>query len=126
MRAEFTRLARHLIAILDRGAGFTSTIGNLVVSQAPLRVLITRDQFGTMFHLDAPSMQRLAELNPGLASAQVGIRDDTRKYFEMLHGPVYREVALLLTGFNDDQLRTVGGIVFEEDGTDATVWSSPP
>lgn len=124
MRAEFTRLARHLVAMLDRRAGFTSTIGNLLVPQAPLRVLVTKDEFGTIFQLDPPSMQRLTEFNPGLASARVGIRDDTREYFESLHGPIFREVALLLTGLNDEQLHTVGGIVFEEAGSDAPMWSS--
>ncbi len=84
-----------------------------------IAIELGRQGNGATYRLTSTSIARLREQFPGVqpTSHNLFIGYDTRELFEQQHGPMWRQIALLLTGLNVEQLEQLGGVCFVEPST---------
>jgi hypothetical protein len=83
----------------------------------PIRIDIGRDSEGATYELHPLSRRRIEKEFPGVRSApQVYVGYKTRTEFEELHGPMWKQIAMILTGLSWEQMEKLGGVVIYDAG----------
>ena len=73
---------------------------------------------GTTYRLHPVSRERLRVAFPTIAQApSVFVGFDTQADFESLHGPMWGQIAMLLTGLSLQRLREMGRVIVREPAT---------
>ena len=89
------------------------TLDHAAPTTSPLVVSVGRQGDGYAFELEPRSRARVREQAAQLAPAgQVFISFDTKADFESAHGPMWKQVVLMLTGMREQDLRELGGARF--------------
>lgn len=79
--------------------------------KGPLIIFVTRDYDGCLYALPLISQRRIEELLPGarqLPMIFLGYRE--RADFEVLHAPLWNQMATMLTGLTPQELSSLGGV----------------
>lgn len=84
----------------------------------PLIIHVNVDGTGITFSLGLSARRRLERDFGVHASPRVFVGHETRAAFEEIHGPMLRQLVLVLTGVDEDRLRDVGPIEFREPVTE--------
>ncbi len=80
--------------------------------QEPIIILAGVQRNGTTYQLDPLSKLRLEAALPGAKPApRIFVGHETQADFETLHGPMWPQIASLLTGVSVDRLETLGGVI---------------
>ncbi len=84
----------------------------------PLIILVGLQADGATYALEPRSRQRIQEAFPGVPVApSVFVGYKTREEFEALHGPMWRQIVILLTGVTLERLReTLGEVIVRVPG----------
>lgn len=81
----------------------------------PIRVNINRDPDGCYYELDPLSRSRIATAHPGVRAApMVFIGYKSKADFEALHGPLWPQIAMVLSGLDWTRLQALGGVVLHD------------
>ncbi len=66
---------------------------------------------GVTYRLEAGSRRRIAGAFQGVHPSRhnVFVGYDTREDFENVHGPIWRQIAIILTGLSWEQIQKLGG-----------------
>jgi hypothetical protein len=76
-------------------------------------IQVGRQLDGYTFRLDPRSRAEIAESLPKpLPATSVFVSFETREGLERVYGPMWQQVAILLTGLSEAQLGNLGGSVF--------------
>jgi len=86
----------------------------------PLEIVIERNDEGWVFQLDDESARRVQ--SAGGQPARVGVRYDVADDFRRLHGQLYPYAAQWVTGLSGEQLLSLGGARFRNDGRVVGRW----
>lgn len=65
---------------------------------------------------------RLPDWSP--AAKSVFVSFDTQRDFERMHGPMWTQIVMLLTGLNEDKLRDLGGFTFISPADEEVIYES--
>ena len=77
----------------------------------PLVIQIGRQRDGCTYQLHPSSRARLRKEFPDVRPVpSVFIGYDTKSDFEALHGPLWKQIATMLTGLSWERIETLGGI----------------
>ncbi|MEL6347477.1 MAG: hypothetical protein AAFV53_30455 [Myxococcota bacterium] len=88
-------------------------------NSSPILIYIGRQQDGCVYQLHPSSLRRVRAEHPSAKPAsQVFIRFDSDGSFEDLHGPLWAQIAGMLTGLNAKQLEAMGGVELYEPRTE--------
>lgn len=86
----------------------------------PLRIHIGRQSDGCSYALHPRSASRVKEAFPSARIApRVFVGFDTQAAFEEAHGPIWDQIAQLLTGLTHAQLQALGGVELYDPDTGA-------
>jgi hypothetical protein len=89
----------------------------------PLVIYVGRQATGCAYELGPLSRRRIKESFPQAKSApSVFVGYDTKKDFERVHGPIWEQVAAILTGLSADQISKLGGLRIY-DPVDESKWT---
>jgi len=92
----------------------------------PIKIAIGRQSDGCSYQLDPLSRQRIQSMFPGVRVApRVFVGYETRSEFEAIHGPMWGQIARLLTGVSVEKLNEIGGFLIYEPATKRT-WAGEP
>ena len=84
----------------------------------PIVILAGLQQDGTTYQLHPVSSERLRTAFPGVRQApSVFVGYDTKADFETLHGPMWSQIAQLLTGVSVERLRELGPVLVRVPST---------
>ena len=94
----------------------TSTLiaerGDLVTDQTPIIILAGLQADGTTYQLHPSSRNRVRERFPSATQApSVFVGYETQADFESLHGPMWGQIAMMLTGLSLEKLEGLGHVV---------------
>ena len=81
------------------------------MSNQPIIIEFGLQGDGVTYRLEFRSRRRIAEAFPGVHPSRhnVFVGYDTRDDFEKIHGPIWRQIAIILTGLNWEQIIQLGG-----------------
>lgn len=96
-------------------------------SENPLIIELGRQRSGATYRLTSASVERIRRRFPQVHPTphNLFIGYDTRDLFEEQHGPMWAQIALLLTGLNPTQIEEAGGICFKEPATGSEYLPEP-
>lgn len=78
---------------------------------SPLVIHIGRQSDGCAYELNPRSRVEILRRFPGVRSVPgVFVGYDTRAEFEELHGPMWKQIAMMLTGLTWEQIESMGGV----------------
>mgnify|MGYP001426042618 CR=1 FL=1 len=78
---------------------------------SPLVIHIGRQSDGCAYELNPRSVAVIRARYPGVrAVPSVFVGYDTRTEFEELHGPMWKQIAMMLTGLSWEQIEQMGGV----------------
>lgn len=81
----------------------------------PIVITIGRQRDGTTYRLHPSSKARVQAQYPTVHPApSVFVGYDTQSDFQRIHGPMWKQVAMLLTGLGAQQMRELGGVRLED------------
>ena len=96
-----------------------------VVEKDPFEIYIGMQRHGFVFRLRPKSRQRLEEEFPSVPDASsVTIGYDTKRDFERVHGAIWQQVVMLLTGLSLEKLNAAGGCLITVPGSGKVVYDS--
>ena len=101
-------------AARDHTVDVTQSSENRADELAPLVVDVSDDRSGTTFSLALSARRALEGRFHVHPSPRVFVGHDTRSEFEKMHGPMLRQILLILTGLSEQQLRDLGRAEFRE------------
>lgn len=80
----------------------------------PIKIQVNRQLTGTTYALDGDSRRALEVHFPGIRAAPaVYVSTETDKDFEEIHGKIWKQIALVLTGLPVTKLRELGVELFD-------------
>jgi hypothetical protein len=83
-----------------------------VNEEIPIIILAGVQSEGTTYQLHPVSKDRLAEAFPGVQQAPtVFVGYDTQADFETIHGPMWAQIAMLLTGVSLEKLLEIAPVL---------------
>lgn len=89
----------------------------------PLTILVGRQSDGCTYQLDPQSRRRLAAHAPEAFRAPlVFVGYETQADFERAHGPLWSQIAQLLSGLSEMALRAMGGFTLYDPERETTVY----
>lgn len=75
----------------------------------PIRIQVNRQLTGTTYALDGDSRRAIQASFPGVhAAPSVYIATETEDDFERIHGKMWKQIAMVLTGLSTTKLRELG------------------
>lgn len=82
---------------------------------------------GCTYLLDAKSRERIQTAFPEAKLVpRVFIGFNKEAEFERLHGPIWEQVATILTGLTDEQIQLLGGLQLYDPVSKSVVWRWEP
>jgi hypothetical protein len=79
----------------------------------PIVVEVGKQRNGATFRLSPKTEVRLASRIPDWSPASsIFVSFDTSWDFDRLHGPMWTQIAMLLTGLSEEQIQSLGGFIF--------------
>lgn len=88
-------------------------------SQDPILVFIGQQRDGCVYELHPLSQERITASHPNTRlPSKIFIGFDEQAAFEDAHGPLWRQIAMLLTGLSWEELEQMGGVELYEPATD--------
>lgn len=76
-----------------------------------LLINIGRQSDGCTYQLNPRSRAEIRNKFPGVHSApSIFVGYETQSDFESLHGPMWKQIAMMLTGLSWDQIEAMGGV----------------
>lgn len=101
-------------AARDHTVGVTQSSEIQADELAPLVVAVSDDRSGTTFSLALAARRALEGRYHVHPSPRLFVGHETRSEFENVHGPMLRQILLILTGLSEQQLRELGRAEFRE------------
>ena len=96
-------------------------------AQKPLRVVVAHEADQSSYALDADSVARVREaLGPGWKAPTIRISDADEADLAFYRGQVVPNLVPIVTGFDQERLRTLGGVRFVEGATGQVIFEWPP
>ena len=90
---------------------------------AALVINVGRSFDGWVFELEPRSRQKVQAAYPPITPVgRVAIGYETRSDFEQVHGPIWNQVAILLTGLSPQRLSKIGDCRFVDAMTGRTLY----
>lgn len=92
----------------------------------PIRININRERDGCYYELDPVSRSQVgAARAEARVAPMVFIGYKSEQDFDALHGPLWLQIARLLTGLSDEELEEFGGVVLYDPVGEREVRSVP-
>ncbi|MFY9820235.1 MAG: hypothetical protein WAM82_02565 [Thermoanaerobaculia bacterium] len=80
---------------------------------SPIVIEVGKQMNGATFRLSPKTEAMLASRIPNWSPASsIFVSFDTQWDFDRLHGPMWTQIAMLLTGLSEEQIQDLGGFVF--------------
>lgn len=98
---------------------------HLDVTSTPekVKILVGRQGDGCTYSLHPASRRLILQRFPGVHPApSVFIGYETRDDFERYQGPMWGQIALLLTGLSENQLRKIGGFLIYDPMSETIIY----
>lgn len=82
--------------------------------RGPIKIQVNRQVQGTTYALDDESRRAIAASFPGVrAVPTVYVSTETESDFEEIHGKIWNQIALVLTGLPSTKLRELGVVLID-------------
>lgn len=92
---------------------------------SPIVVEVGKQMNGATFRLSPKTEVMLASRIPDWSPASsIFVSFDTQWDFDRLHGPMWTQIAMLLTGFSEEQIQSFGGLIFMSPADKEVVFES--
>jgi hypothetical protein len=83
----------------------------------PIRIDVGRSSEGATYELHPLARRRIENEFPGGRTApQVYVGYRTKETFEEVHGPIWKQIAMILTGLSWEEIEKLGGIIIYDAG----------
>jgi hypothetical protein len=80
---------------------------------SPIVIEVGKQMNGATFRLSPKTEVMLASRIPDWSPASsIFVSFDTQWDFDRLHGPMWTQIAMLLTGLSEEQIQSFGGFIF--------------
>jgi hypothetical protein len=82
--------------------------------EQPVKIYVTFWNEGATYSVPPLSRKRILERFPDARLvSQVHVGYATRQEFEKLHGPLWKQIVMILTSLSWDQIEELGGVVIQ-------------
>ncbi len=123
-----TRIAREEAALNSDPLFVRSpTRGTAAPAQKPVRGIVAHEADQSSYALDADSVSRVSEaLGSTWKAPTIRISDADEADVAFYRGQVVPHLVPIVTGFDQERLRTFGGVRFVEGATGQVIFEWPP
>ena len=96
-----------------------------MANDEPIEILVTRQHDGTTYQLRPRSRERIEVRYPEVhCTRSIFVGYDTESDFKHYHGPLWKQIVLILTGLTAERLAELGGYKIYDSTTEETFFDS--